>query len=708
MEVISNFKFYNRDTSWLSFNFRVLMEAANNQLPLYERIKFLAIYSSNLEEFYKVRVAYYRSLIGVENHSLDYDPKEILNSINQEVIIQRKEFNRIFEHEILPGLKENNIIFYQNEELNLEQQDFIESYFYQQVLPAIQPALLAEGNVLSFLQDNAIYLAVKLFSKKKKKKVKKKYGKPQYAIIKLPLSYLPRFTELPKDESNNHYIIMLDDIIKQNLDKLFPGFLIDSSYSIKLSRSADLQIEDEFQGNLVKKIKDSLSQRKTGDPARFVYDDMMPKSFLKILRKVFNLSKDDLVPGSRYSGMSDLFTFPNPIAPALEREKLPNLQLPELSSYSSMFEAIKKREWLLHFPYQTYDYVIRFFTQAAIDPKVQAIKTTQYRVAQNSAIVNALISAAQNGKDVTVFVEYKARFDEEVNLIFAEKMQKAGIKIIHSIPGIKVHAKVALVIRKSSNEKPLRSYAYLSTGNFNEKTAKLYADHGFFTSDEEIISDLNELFFYLEDLKYKPNFKKILVAQFNMIEKLKELIENEIENAKAGKKAYILAKMNGLEANAFIELLYRASLAGVQVDLIVRGVCRLVPNQEYSKNVRLIRIVDKYLEHARVWVFYSNGENLTYFASADWMKRNLYRRIETAIPLLNPQLKQELIDILNIQLADNTKACDIDENLTNIPKQNENGEEVRAQIDIYKYLKNRYITQPELSQPSEIQDAKVE
>lgn len=694
MEVVTNFKFYNRDISWLSFNFRVLMEASNKQLPLYERIKFLAIYSSNMEEFYKVRVAYYRSSIGVDSNSLEYDPKEVLNSINQEIFTQQKEFNRIFEHDILPELRQNNIIFCQNEELNIEQKDFIENYFYQEILPAIQPALLAEGNVLSFLQDNAIYLAVKLFSKKKKKK-KKKYGKPQYAIIKLPLSYLPRFIELPKGESDNYFIMMLDDIIKYNLEKLFPGYLIDSSYSIKLSRSADLQIEDEFQGNIVKKIKSSLSQRKTGDPARFVYDEMMPKSFLKILRQVFNLSKDDLVPGSRYSGMSDLFDFPNPLSPALERVKFPNLPLPELNEFNSMFEAIKKREWLLNYPYQTYDYVIRFFTQAAIDPKVQAIKTTQYRVAKNSAIVNALISAAQNGKDVTVFVEYKARFDEEMNLSFAEKMQKAGIKIIHSIPGIKVHAKVALVIRKSSNEKPLKSYAYLSTGNFNEKTAKLYADHGFFTSDEEIISDLTELFLYLEDLKYKPTFKKILVAQFNMIDKLKELINNEIKNAKEGKNAYILAKMNGLEAKAFVELLYQASLAGVKIDLIVRGVCRLVPNQEYSKNIKIVRIVDKYLEHARVWLFHSNGENITYFASADWMKRNLYRRIETAIPVNEPNIKQELIDILNIQLADNTNACFIDENLTNVPKTDDSGITYRAQIDIYNYLKKKYLNQNE-------------
>ena len=349
----------------------------------------------------------------------------------------------------------------------------------------------------------------------------------------------------------------------------------------------------------------------------------------------------------------------------------------------------KNKEWLLNYPYQTYDYVIKFFTQAAVDPKVQAIKTTQYRVARNSAIVNALITAAQNGKDVTVFVEYKARFDEEVNLHFAEKMQKAGIKIIHSIPGIKVHAKVALVVRKSNNEKPLKSYAYLSTGNFNEKTAKLYADHGFFSSDEEIISDLSELFNYLEDLDYKPKFQKILVAQFNMKDKISELIENEIRIAKEGKKAYILIKMNGLEAPKFIELLYKASSAGVKIDIIVRGVSRLVANQEYSKNIRLIRIVDKYLEHARVWVFHNEGEDITYFASADWMKRNLYRRIETAIPIYNKEIKQEIIDILKIQLADNVKACYISEDLTNIRKTDGSKKENRAQIDIYNYLKEK-------------------
>lgn len=683
-----NFELHNRDLSWLSFNYRVLKEADDQSLPLYERIKFLAIYSSNLEEYYKVRVAYYRSLIGVETKSLDYEPQEILNLINTEVIKQRKEFNRIFSHEILPKLKDNNIIFYQNEELNIEQKDFIENYFFQEVLPVIQPALLAEGKVLSFLQDNIVYLAVKIFKRKKKKK-KKKYGKAQYAIIKLPLHHIPRFIKLPQN-GNMHYIMMLDDIIKQNLDKLFPGFLIDSSYSIKLSRNADLQIEDEFQGNLVFKIKKSLAKRKTGKPARFTYDEMMPKGFLKVLKNVFNLSSEDLMPTGRYSGMSDLFSFPNPFSPSLEHKSLPNLPLPALNEFDSMFDAIKKRDWFLSFPYQTYDYVIRFFTQAAIDPKVKEIKTTQYRVAKNSAIVNALIGAAQNGKDVTVFVEYKARFDEEVNLKFAEKMQNAGIKIIHSIPGIKVHAKVALVLRTSSSDKRITSYAYLSTGNFNEKTAKLYADHGLFTSKPDIIEDLSELFNHLEDQNYRPEFKKILVAQFNMKSRLEDLVLNEIKNAEEGRKAYILLKMNGLEAPHFIKLLYKASLAGVKIDILVRGVCRLVANQEYSKNINLIRIVDKYLEHARIWVFYSNGENLTYFSSADWMKRNLYRRIETGIPVEHPDIKQEIIDILNIQMLDNTKATYIDENMQNVKKDDNEGKIYRAQTDIYEYLKKKH------------------
>ncbi len=688
-------KFFNRDLSWLSFNYRVLEEAKDKTLPLYERIKFLAIYSSNLDEFYKVRVASYRSHIDLiaesneVNPNKKYRPEQILKRINSEVSRQLEEFHCIFENSILKELEANNIIFHKDETLTDPQKDFIHDYFYHEVLPYIQPALLAEGKVFTFLQDSSIYLAVKLY-KKEEAKTSKKDTDPNYAIIKIPSNELPRFVEMPKVDDKYH-IILLDDIIKYHLKYLFPGYRIDSYYSIKLTRDADLLIEDEFHGDLIEKIRRSLIRRKTGRPSRFQYDRRIPDDFLNILIDVFNLSEEDLVPSGSYLNRSDFFNFPNPLSPKLELDPLPPMSHPELDAYDSMFEAIKDRDWILHFPYQTYDYIVDFFNQAAFDPKVKEIKTTQYRAASNSAIVNALISAARNGKKVTVFVEVKARFDEENNLRFADKMRQAGVKVISSIPGLKVHAKVGLVLRKSRRQKQQRGYAYLSTGNFNEKTAKLYCDEGLFTSNDNIIDELSNLFLHLENQNLKFEFKHILVAQFNMLDEFLLMIEREIEHAKQGKKAHMILKMNGLEEKKVINKLYDASLAGVKVDLIVRGICCLVPNQKYSQNIRLTRIVDRFLEHARIFVFYNDGNNDIYISSADWMNRNLHRRIESGIPIYDERIKEEIIDMLNIQIKDNVSARYINAKLQNVKIKPRFGEKkVRAQIDTYKYLKDKW------------------
>lgn len=688
-------KYFIRDLTWLSFNYRVLEEAKNPDLPVYERLKFFAIYSSNLDEFYKVRVAGYRSLVDVPVNSrkkLAYNPEEVLKEMQDIISKQQKEFYKIFQHNLLPELRENKIILHQTEgKLGEEHQQFIKDYFYTEILPYVQPSLIVRGKIHSFLQDNAIYLAVKLYNKTRKTSKTKQNSKrrriAKYALMRIPTHHIPRFIQLPKIDEN-YYIILLDDVIKYNLAFLFPGYEIDSSYSIKLSRDADLAIEDEFHGDLIQKIRKSLIRRKTGRPCRFLYDKDVPEGLLKVLISVFNLSQEDLVPGAKYHNRSDFFDFPNPLSPKLEIPPMPQLHIKSLDEYDSIFEAIKRKDWLMHYPYQTYDYVIDFFTQASVDPKVTEIKTTQYRVAKNSAIGNALINAARNGKKVTVFVEVKARFDEEMNLHWAEKMKKAGITVIPSIPGLKVHAKVGLVLRKSARKSKQRGYAFLSTGNFNEKTAKLYADHGFFTAKDDIIDELGHLFLHLEDQSYRYDFKTILVAQFNMVPEIIKKIDREIKNVKKGKKGYMILKMNGLEGNKIIDKLYEAGQAGVEIDLIVRGICCLIPNQEYSPNIRITRIVDQYLEHARVWVFYNNGENDTYIASADWMKRNLYRRIESGIPIRDKVLKKELIDILQIQLKDNTSARWIDEKMNNVCKACEPDEpKFRAQYDTYQYLK---------------------
>ncbi len=676
-------KFFNRDLSWLTFNYRVLEEARDKSLPIYERIKFLAIFSSNLDEFYKVRISNYKNLISLSRKNqkkLKFSPNEILKKIKKIVIEQQKEFGEIFRNDILTELEKNKIILLNNKsDINDFHKKFIIQFFSLEVLPYIQAVLLDKNNILQFLQDKSIYIVVKLF--KKLKKNQKKIKKIFYASIKIPSDNIPRFIKLPKKD-NNFYIIFLDDIIKLNLNILFPGFNILEFYSIKLSRDADFSLEEEYKGNLLEKIKKAVAKRKVGLPCRFLYDEKMPEFFLKELKLVFRISDTDLIEGGTYHNFSDLFYFPNPLSPKLELENLKQIRHYELDKFSSIFKAIKKNEYLLHFPYHSYEYVIRFFNEGAIDPKVTEIKTTQYRVAKNSAVVSALISAAKNGKKVAVFVEIKARFDEKNNLFFLEKMKKAGIKIIPSLPFIKVHSKMA-IINRGRKEK----YAFISTGNFNEKTAKLYVDDGFFTKNKKIIFELEKVFEFFENPKLNFKFKHIFVGKFQMREKILKKISNEITNVKNKKDSFIILKMNGLEDEKIIKKLYQASQKGVKIDLLVRGICCLIPNEEFSKNIRIIRIVDRYLEHSRIFIFHNDGKNDTYISSADLMKRNLSKRIEIIVPIYNEKLKNEILQILKIQLSDNTKARILDENLNNCKiKINKNEKKIQSQMKIYNFL----------------------
>jgi len=681
-------KFINRDISWLSFNGRVLDEAKDHRLPLYERLKFLAIYSSNLDEFYKVRVASYRrSVRGPEKES-EAPGKSIIGLLKQILTIvnnQQNEFGSIFWEELVPALRENKILLLQNERLSDSHKDFIADYFYQEVIPYLHPVLLLKGKVRPFLQDEAIYLAIKLLKKPGPGEEVKKKRKPRYAIVNIPSDRLPRFVNLP--QINDQYTVaFLDDIIRMNLDALFPGYEMESSYSIKISRDADLGIEDEFTGDLAVKISDSLVKRKTGVPSRFLYDNNIPAAFLEFLREALKLSRKDLVPGGKYHNFSDLFSFPNPLSPRLEVKSLPALFNKDLESYPSMFEAIAAKDRMLHFPYHSYEPVIKFLNEAAVDPKVKEIKTTQYRVASDSAIVNALVNARNNGKKVTVFVELKARFDEYSNLQFARIMKKAGIRIIYSIPGLKVHAKVALVLKKGDKKKQ-EAYAFLSTGNFNEKTARIYADHGLFTRDERITKELKDLFVFLERQEVKPKLKHLLVAQLNIKKEFSRMIDREISNAAAGKEAGMILKMNGLDHKKMINKLYEASKKGVKTDILVRGICCLVPGKKFSKNITVTRIVDRFLEHARVFVFHNNGEPEIYMASADWMNRNLNRRIELGFPIYDDEIKKEVLEILRLQIEDNTSARILDSEHSNLQKPNAGARKIRAQIETYRYLK---------------------
>lgn len=679
-----SYKYFKRDISWLSFNYRVLLEAEDASLPIYERIKFLSIYSSNLEEFYEIRVAEHRSVI-VKRKFIDEnieEAEEILLAITREVNRQQKEYYRIFGEKVLPELNRHGVFLYQSCVPEPFHADFVKNYFEEEVFPFLAPVMLDVGSIRIFLRDRRLYLIVRMTKKGDSS------GKFEYALIKIPFAKVPRFIELPL-QNGKYYIMFIDDIIRANLQEVFPGYRIDSCYSIKISRDADIYLEDE-KGNLVEKLKKKVKKRKIGALSRFMYDADMPEDFLLYVRKAFDIDEDSLVRGGRYLNLQDLMNFPNPLGANYELRRPDPLRLPLLDKSESVFELINKRDILLHFPYYSFDYMLRFLTEAAIDPRVEEIKITQYRVAEDSAVINTLIRAANNGKKVTVFVELKARFDEENNMHTAERMKQAGIRIFFSIPGLKVHAKVAVVLLKEPEDGSVPvNYAYLSTGNFNEKTATVYSDMALLTSTSALIQDVRNVFAVLEGRVENPDFKCLLVARFNMVDELIRMIRRESEHVANGRKGRIVLKMNGLHDQNMISELYKASESGVAIDLIVRGICCLVPGQPYSRNIRVTRIVDMYLEHSRIWYFYNDGKEDLYMTSADWMRRNLSRRIETAFPILQPDIKQEIIDILKIQLRDNVKACLIDEHLNNLFKQSAGQEKVRAQEAIYNYLKKK-------------------
>ncbi|MCQ2226525.1 MAG: polyphosphate kinase 1 [Bacteroidales bacterium] len=678
------YKYFNRDISWLAFNYRVLEEAKDTTLPLYEQMSFLAIYSSNLDEFYRVRVAEYRNSAEI-GRSMDEvsNPKIVLSRINHIVSEHIVEMSDILKNQIAPSLLKHGVRLYLGEmPESPEHLKFVRDYFYREVIPYLQPVLLTKGT-RTFLRDNRPYLALKLYSNSKRSRLAK-HPHPSYALVKLPLkdppffNDLPRFVELPESDGLKH-IMFLDDVIRLNLHELFPGYDIAGAWSIKVSRDADLGV-DLVEGDIVEVIKQNLSRRSTGEPSSFYHDRNIDAEMLKYLRKTFNFKESEIVASGRYLNLHHLTQFPKEL---IKSETLPPIQQirPRSLQTLSMFDAIRQRDHVLHFPYQSFDYVIRLINEAAINPDVEEIKVTQYRVATNSAVVNSLIAAANNDKKVTVFVELKARFDEKNNLELSELMKEAGIKIIYSIPGLKVHAKMALIRCRNGVD-----FAYLSTGNFNEKTARQYTDHGLFTADKTITSDLVQAFDFLENQNHLPELQRLMLTQVNLKASVIKLIDGEIDAVRRGEEGYILLKMNGLQHRELIAKLYEASMAGVKIDLIIRGICCLVPDQPYSQNIRIIRIVDRFLEHGRVWVFGRDGVRGMYLTSSDWMNRNLKRRIEMAFPIDNQSIRKEILDILELQLADNVKARLIDENLVGHLPSN-GGETVRAQFEIYNMLK---------------------
>ncbi|MCD8182229.1 MAG: RNA degradosome polyphosphate kinase [Bacteroides sp.] len=703
----NQYKYFKRDISWLSFNYRVLLGAEGDTLPLYERINFISIYSSNLEEFYKIRVADHKAVatgVAQSDEESVQSAIELVTEINDEVNRQLEERIRIYEQKILPALRKHHIIFYQSRNVEPFHKEFVRRFFCEEIFPYLTPVPVSKDKVISFLRDNRLYLAVRLYPKRDEEtrgQVDKESSPrqlvnsstcqlpPQYFVMKLSYSKVPRFIELPK-EGKNYYLMFIEDIIKANIDTIFPGYEVDSSYCIKISRDADILIDDSANtSEIIELVKSKVKKRKIGDVCRFVYDRAMPEDFLDFLVDAYHINRQELAPGDKHLNMEDLRHLPNPNNAVRPIRKPQPMKLTCLDERESIFRYVEKKDLLLHYPYHSFEHFIHFLYEAVHEPTVREIMVTQYRVAENSAVINTLIAAAQNGKKVTVFIELKARFDEENNLATAEMMKAAGINIIFSIPGLKVHAKVALVLRHDKQGHKLPSYAYISTGNFNEKTATLYADSGLFTCNPVIVNDLHNLFLTLQG-KGKPVFHRLLVARFNLIPELNRLIEHEMNLAKSGKQGRIILKMNALQDPTMINRLYEASQAGVEIDLIVRGICCLIPGQEYSRNIRVTRIVDTFLEHARVWYFGNGGKPKLFLGSPDWMCRNLYRRIEAVTPILDPDLKQELSDMLTIQLTDKRKACFVDEHLRNRWKSaRPQREKVRSQYTFYEYLKDK-------------------
>ena len=681
------YPFIHRDISWLYFNARVLQEAKDPDMPLFERIKFLAIYSNNLGEFFRVRVANLRNLVRVGKKTkkkLEYNPKETLRNVLHIAKEQQLEFIRIFQYQIKPELKSHGIFIRRPEQLDETQKEFIDAYFQDYLLPFVQPVLLVKNKIRPFLNNSELYLTILLEDRDRKSDFRKK----MYAIVKVPSEYLPRFIELPSKEGQ-HELILLDDVVRVAANWLFPGYNILDSFSIKLTRDAELYIDDEFSGNLMQKIKNSLNKRNVGPASRLVYDAKIPDELLSFLMDIFDLKMLDLLPEGRYHNNFDFFQFPDFGMDHLKNTPLPPLPYPALTKETSVFDEIKNRDFLIYMPYHTYEPVIRFFEDAANDPFVTEIKITQYRVAKKSRIMKALVQAVKQGKNVFAFIEIKARFDEEANLEWGEKLEAAGIKVNYSFPGLKVHSKLAMVTRKENGKKQV--YTYMSTGNFHENTAKIYTDHGLFTADKKLTKEVAHLFSFLETGRTLPNkFQHLLVGQFNLREGFLALIDNEIENAKAGKEARMMVKMNSLEDKEMIIKLYEASQAGVKIKMIIRGICCLVPQVKgFSENIEIISIVDRFLEHSRVFVFYNDGDERVYLSSADWMNRNLSRRIEAAFPVYDIDLKNEILETLTIQWKDNVKARIIDADNSNQFRKNNNGIPVRAQTTTYHYYKKR-------------------
>ncbi len=674
-----NLPIANRDISWLSFNERVLQQAASKDVPLFERVRFLAIFSSNLDEFYSVRVAEWRR---IENNDQEEEQRllaqRVLNAIYRIVNNLQENFGRIFWEDIVPQLKQNGIVLKTYPNFNLQEQRYIKRYITSKI--GTEPELIPLNSSLDskVLENRQLYFAIKHT---------KDIHYEEYFLMKFPKD-LPRFIKIGT-EKNAQNFCFIDDALRVFLQQRFPSGESEIC-SIKISRDAELQIEHEDLDDpedLLNIVKESLELRNIATPTRFLYDSRMDVRFMLQLKDFFKLQNHDLFPGGKYHNFHDLLTFPFPDIAKHNYKPLPPLDHPLLKGNTSVIKTALKQDLLLHFPYHKFDYVIKFLKEAAVNPQVRRISITLYRVANKSKIIENLIKAAQNGKEVHAYVELKARFDEESNIISSKALKNAGVNIHFTDTVIKVHCKILQISIGRGKEK--KRICYLSTGNFNEKTAKLYCDSALLTSNPTINNEAKEIFDSLSEEREATALKKLMLAPHQMRNRLYDLIDQEVKNLKEGKPAYMIAKMNGLQDEGMIEKIYDASVAGLKIDLIIRSICCVMPGVKYfGENIKAISIVDRYLEHTRIYVFCNNNNPIVYLSSADWMSRNLKRRIEVAFPIENLRLKREVLKMLELQIQDNTNARILDAEQTNKYKK-QGSKKVNAQKDFYNYLKRK-------------------
>lgn len=677
--------FLNREISWLYFNERVLQEAADETVPLIERIRFLSIFSSNLEEFYRVRVATLSRLVNLNEKAkalLGFNPKKTLNEIKNIVVKHERKFENLFQATLINELAQNRIFILNETQLNVARGEFVRNHFRDKILSNLVPIMIDLEDPFPELKDRFLYFFVRLSKKGSKKNAK-------YALIELP-DNLPRFLVLP--ETNGlKFIILAEDIIKYCLDDIFYVFNYDQleAFSIQLTRDAELDIDKNISDKFIEELKSSLDKRKKGKPMRLLYDTEMPFEMLSILVTKMKIEAEGLIPGNRYHRFGDFISFPNVGSSDLEYTPTVPLKVHGLHRTESIFNKLATKDYLINLPYQSYDYIILFLREAAIDPKVTEINITLYRLAENSKVVNTLINAAKNGKKVNCLVELKARFDEKANIFWTNKLMEEGVNVNYGLTDYKVHSKICLV-KRIEKGRPVY-YANLATGNFNEKTARIYCDHSIFTAKKEITSDLLKLFTALNKRTVAKDFKHLIVSPLESRNKIYALINREIKFAKLGKPAYMILKVNSLADEGVVQKLYDASNAGVQIKLIVRGICCLVPGVAgFSENITVISIIDKFLEHARVFIFGNNGNEEMFLSSADLMSRNFEHRVEVGFPVLDEDVRQEIRDIIEFQLQDNVKARDITRLNNNKYHKNRLSTKIRAQVQTYNYLKNKH------------------